>query len=102
MLRPSKITVANSYLLQGVKNLFDVLHGHINTRNPLQKPDSVKRKFREGCKRVVSTWSLKNPGSKTDTTKVIWPVFKAVVRREGGPYCSKTNPEYTYDWIPSL
>jgi hypothetical protein len=79
------------------------LHCKICALDPLADKDTARIQFERTALKVVNGWALKFPEDKTKGDHMMaWTTYKAICRRNGGPYKSQGADKITYDWLPQL
>ncbi|KAG4258109.1 hypothetical protein FPRO03_03064 [Fusarium proliferatum] len=76
----------------------------IQLLNPLENRDETVKAFGHEAVRIATRWSRKFPNKRNNNTKIAAPTYKAIVKRHGRTYPSKTKgcPKITYNWLEEL
>ncbi|KAF5685386.1 GTPase SLIP-GC [Fusarium circinatum] len=76
----------------------------IQLLNPLKNRDETVKTFGFEAVRIATRWGRKFPNKKGNSTKIACNTYKAIVKRHGRTYPSKTKgcPKITYNWLEDL
>ncbi|KAL9566542.1 hypothetical protein ACKAV7_009457 [Fusarium commune] len=76
----------------------------IQLLNPLKNRDETVKAFGSEAVRIATRWTRKFPNKRNNNTKIACSTYKAIVKRHGRTYASKTKncPKITYNWLEEL
>ncbi|EWG38616.1 hypothetical protein FVEG_01798 [Fusarium verticillioides 7600] len=77
---------------------------NIQLLNPLKDRDETVKTFSNEAVRIAIRWGRKFPNKRSNKTKIAAVTYKAIVKRHGRTYESKTKgcSKVTYNWLEEL
>ncbi|KAF5684906.1 GTPase SLIP-GC [Fusarium denticulatum] len=77
---------------------------NIQLLNPLKDRDETVKTFSNQAVRIATRWGRKFPNKRSNITKIAAGTYKAIVKRHGRTYESKTKgcSKITYNWLEGL
>ena len=81
------------------------LKAKVNKCDPLKNKTKALRACSDSCAKTVERWVLRKPEEKISITKLNHLTFHAIIKRDGGPFVSRSGSEgakRVYDWVDDL
>jgi hypothetical protein len=69
----------------------------VKSLDPFKQIYTTKGACRRVACTVVTRWAMKSPENKRSAAEMHWTTFDAILKRNGGPYRSKSGEKREYN-----